>query len=100
MLLASDKQREIGIKHISRIKEMFPFRKNAAQEAFDQSTPHMRKTICFHAGLKTRHVEMKFSELTYAERKQVVAALNSFIDLVDSLPRFISEDDCVLNTNH
>jgi len=43
---------------------------------------------------------MKFSELTYAERKQVVAALNSFIDLVDSLPRFISEDDCALNTNH
>lgn len=100
MLLANEKQREIGIKHLSRIKEMFPFRKNAAQEAFDESPPHMRKTICFHAGLKSRHVEMKFSELTYAERKQVVAALNSLIDLLDSLPKFISDDDCALNIKH
>jgi len=100
MLLANEKQREIGIKHLSRIKEMFPFRKNAAQEAFDESPPHMRKTICFHAGLKSRHVEMKFSELTYAERKQVVAALNSLIGLQDSLPKFISDDDCALNIKH
>ena len=100
MLLATDKQIEIGIKHISKIKEMFPFRKNAAQEAFDESPLHWRKTICFHAGLKARHVEMKFSELNYTERKQVVAALNSFIGLTESLPKFISEDDCKLNTNH
>lgn len=100
MLLANEKQREIGIKHLSRIKEMFPFRKNAAQEAFDESPQHMRKTICFHAGLKARHVEMKFSELSYAERSQVVAALNSLIGLTDSLPKFISNDDSALNTNH
>lgn len=100
MLLANEKQIEIGRKHISRIKEMLGVRKNAAQEAFDESPPHMRKTICFHAGLKSRHVEMKFSELNYTERKQVVAALNSLIDLTDSLPKFISEDDCALNTSH
>ncbi|MGA7586744.1 MAG: hypothetical protein WCB03_12025 [Rouxiella badensis] len=100
MLLADEKQREIGIKHISRIKEMFGTWKNVAQETFDKSPPHMRKTICFHAGLKSRHVTMKFSEMNYTERLQVVAALNSLIELTESLPKFISEDNCKINSNH
>lgn len=52
MLLANEKQREIGIKHLSRIKEMLPFRKNAAQEAFDESPPHMSKTILLPCWIK------------------------------------------------
>ena len=100
MLLADKKQREIGLTHISRIKEMIGIRKNVAQKTFDTSPPHMRKAICFIAGLKERHLNMKFQELSYKERLQVVSALNSLIDLTGSLPRFISEDDCKINTNH
>ncbi|WAT01021.1 hypothetical protein [Rouxiella chamberiensis] len=100
MLLADDKQREIGIKHISKIKEMLAFKKNVAQETFDESPLHMRKTICFHAGLKARHINAKFSELSYTERLQVVAALNSLIDFAGTLPRFVSKDDCKTNSNH
>ncbi|MDR3432079.1 MAG: hypothetical protein P4L95_09295 [Rouxiella aceris] len=100
MILADERRREIGIRHLSRIKEMFGTRKNIAQETFDSQPPHIRKTICFHAGLKSRHLMMKFSEMNYTERQQVVAALNSLIGLTESLPKFISEDDCKINTNH
>lgn len=101
MLLANDNQRVIGIKRIAEIKrEYFPYRKNIAQETFDKSPPHMRKTICFHAGLKSRHVNMTFAELSYTERQQVVAALNSFIEMASGMPRLISNDDCALNNNH
>ena len=42
---------------------------------------------------------MKFAEMSYSERKQIVWALNDLIDLSKTLPRFISDDDCELNTN-
>ncbi|MCC3704141.1 DUF5347 family protein [Rouxiella badensis] len=100
MLLANEKQREIGIKHISRMKEMINARKNIAQETFDTSTPHMRKVICIAAELKERHLNMKFHELSFKERLKVVVALNSLIDLTSLLPRFVSVVDCEINTNH
>jgi len=100
MLLADEKQREIGLTHISRIKEMIGTRKNVAQETFDTIPPHMKKALCFMAGLKERHLTMKFQELNNTERLQVVSALNSLIDFTGTLPRFISEDDCKINTNH
>lgn len=100
MLLATDDQKAIGIKRISQIKrDLFAHRKNVAQEAFDKSPGHIRRTVCFHAGLKERHVNMKFAEMTYSERKQIVWALNDLIDLSKTLPRFISDDDCELKNN-
>ena len=100
MLFADERQREVGLTHISRIKEMIGIRKNVAQETFDTSPPHMRKAICFIAGLKERHLNMKFLELSYKERLEVVSALNSLIDFVGTLPGFISDADCKINTNH
>ncbi len=100
MFLGNEEHIQIGKKHLSKIKEMLDHRKNVAQETFDTQPLHMRKTICFHAGLKSRHVEMKFAELTPTERHQVVAALNSLLSLTKSLPKFISEDDCAINTSH
>lgn len=100
MLLANDNQKAIGIKRISQIKrDYFSRRRNEAQEAFDKSPGHIRRTICFHAGLKERHVNMKFSELSYSERKKIIWALNDLIDLSKYLPRFISDDDCELSIN-
>lgn len=100
MLLATDTQKAIGIKRISKIKrELFAYRKNVAQEAFDKSPPHIRKTICFHAELKARHVLMTFAEMSYTERQKIIWALNDLIDLSKTLPRFISDDDCELNSN-
>jgi hypothetical protein len=100
MFLGNEQHIQIGIKHLSKIKEMLEYKKNVAQETFDSQPLHMRKTICFHAGLKSRHVEMKFAELTPTERHQVVVALNSLLGLTESLPKFISEDDCKININH
>ncbi len=100
MLLATETQKVIGIKRISQIKrELFPHKRNQAQEAFDKSPEHIRRTVCFHAGLKERHIKMKFAEMSYSERKQIVWALNDLIDLSKTLPRFISDDDCELNAN-
>ncbi|ANI30187.1 hypothetical protein PL78_10175 [Yersinia entomophaga] len=97
-LTESEKLRMTGITRIAELKEThFRNRKNIAQEAFDKSPAHLRKTICFHAGLKKRHVNMKFSELSPTERESVVEALNYLIEFTRSLPSFISNDDCVLN---
>lgn len=100
MFLGNEEHIQIGKKHLSKIKEMLEHKKNVAQETFDTQPLHMRKTICFHAGLKSRHVEMKFAELTPTERHQVVAALNSLLGLTETLPKFISEDDCRINIKH
>lgn len=100
MLLATDDQKAIGIKRISQIKrDLFAHRKNVAQEAFDKSPGHTRRTVCFHAGLKEKHVSMKFEEMSYTERQKLIWAFNDLIDLSKTLPRFISNDDCELNTN-
>lgn len=109
MFLVNEERIEVGKKHISKFKgmlrnsrklELQKQKKNVAQETFDSQPLHMRKTICFHAGLKSRHVEMKFAELTPTERHQVVAALNSLLGLIETLPDFISEDDCRINIKH
>ncbi|EMH4103951.1 hypothetical protein RGJ12_002655 [Serratia marcescens] len=100
MLLATDDQKAIGIKRISQIKrDLFAHRRNVAQDAFDKSPGHIRRTLCFHAGLKERHVNMKFVEMSYTERQKLIWAFNDIIDLSKTLPRFISNDDCELNTN-
>lgn len=53
-LTEAEKLRMTGIARIAELKEThFRNRKNVAQEAFDKSPAHLRKTICFHAGLKT-----------------------------------------------
>ncbi|HGM5048791.1 TPA: hypothetical protein ACKP2I_001595 [Serratia marcescens] len=100
MLLATDDQKAIGIKRISQIKrDLFAHRKNVAQEAFDKSPEHIRRTVCFHAGLKERHVSMTFSEMSYTDRQKLIWAFNDLLDMSKNLPRFISNDDCELNTN-
>ncbi|HDL8286103.1 TPA: hypothetical protein PXQ99_002908 [Yersinia enterocolitica] len=97
-LTEAEKLRMTGIARITEFKEKYlRHRKNVAQEAFDKSPAHLRKTICFHAGLKSRHVNMQFSELTLAERESVVDALNDLIEFTRSLPPFVSNDDCTLN---
>ncbi|WP_431295765.1 hypothetical protein [Rahnella sp. PAMC 25559] len=100
MFLVNEEHIQIGKKHLSKIKQMLEHKKNVAQETFDTQPLHMRKTICFHAGLKQRHVDMKYAELSPTERHQVVAALNSLLGLTESLPKFISEDDCKINIKH
>lgn len=109
MFVVNEERIEVGKKHISKFKGMLQHsrklelqkqKKNVAQETFDSQPLHMRKTICFHAGLKSRHVEMKFAELTPTERHQVVAALNSLLGLAESLPKMINEDDCRINIKH
>ncbi|MHA7846192.1 hypothetical protein [Serratia sp. D1N4] len=100
MLLATEAQKTVALKRISQIKrELFAHKKNLAQEAFDKSPEHIRKTLCFHAELKARHVQMTFAEMSYTERQKIIWALNDLIDLSKTLPRFISNDDCELNTN-
>ncbi|HEI6964672.1 TPA: hypothetical protein SK282_001276 [Yersinia enterocolitica] len=97
-LTEAEKLRMTGIARITEFKEKYlRHRKNIAQEVFDKSPAHLRKTICFHAGLKSRHVNMQFSELTPAERESVVDALNDLIEFTRSLPPFVSNDDCTLN---
>ncbi|CNF96894.1 gpB bacteriophage P2 [Yersinia enterocolitica] len=97
-LTEAEKLRMTGIARITEFKEKYlRNRKNVAQEAFDKSPAHFRKTICFHAGLKSRHVTMQFSELSPAERESVVETLNYLIEFTRSLPPFISNDDCTLN---
>jgi hypothetical protein len=97
-LTEAEKLRLTGIARITEFKEKYlRNRKNVAQDAFDKSPAHLRKTICFHAGLKSRHVNMQFSELSPAERESVVETLNYLIEFTRSLPPFISNDDCTLN---
>jgi len=109
MLSVNEERIEVGKKHISKFKEMLQHsrklelqkqKKNVAQETFDRQPLHMRKTICFHASLSRRHVEMKFAELTHAERQRVIAALNSLLGFTESLPKLINEDDCRINIKH
>lgn len=98
MLLANESQRSIGIERISQIKRhYFPHRKNVAQDTFDNAPLHLRKTICFHAGLRARHLNMSFSELSFSERTKIVEALNSIIETAKALPSIVSIDDCYLN---
>ncbi|MGP2468401.1 hypothetical protein V1956_07235 [Yersinia sp. 2540 StPb PI] len=97
-LTEAEKLRMTGIARITEFKEKYlRNRKNVAKDAFDKSPAHLRKTICFHAGLKSRHVNMQFSELSPAERESVVETLNYLIEFTRSLPPFISNDDCTLN---
>ncbi|MDA5524957.1 hypothetical protein [Yersinia kristensenii] len=97
-LTEAEKSRMTGIARITEFKEKYlRNRKNIAQEAFDKSPAHLRKTICFHAGLKSRHVNMQFSELSPTERESVVKTLNYLIEFTRSLPSFVSNDDCTLN---
>ncbi|CNE37416.1 hypothetical protein QVN42_13100 [Yersinia nurmii] len=97
-LTEAEKLRMTGIARITEFKEKYlRHRKNVTQEAFDKAPVHLRKTICFHAGLKNCHVNMQFSELSQAERESIVEALNDLIEFTRSLPPFVSNDDCTLN---
>jgi uncharacterized circularly permuted ATP-grasp superfamily protein len=93
-------KREACFQHIIGIRKMLTSQKNIAQETFDESTPTMRKLICFHAGLKSRHINMRFFELAHSERIKVIEALNSLIEFGNALPAFISETDSVLDIEH
>ncbi|EMZ5852918.1 TPA: hypothetical protein PXR14_003846 [Yersinia enterocolitica] len=102
-LTETENKRMIGITRISEIKGKYFHNRsseNISQETFDNSPESLRKTICMYAGLKSRHVTMTFSELSLSERVKVVDALNALIDFVNSLPPFISNDDCTLNINN
>ncbi len=99
-LTEAENKRMIGITRISEIKGKYFHNRsseNIAQETFDKSPESLRKTICMYAGLKSRHVTMKFAELNLSERVKVVDALNSLIDFVNSLPPLVSSDDCTIN---
>lgn len=97
MLLASEEQRAIGLRRIAEIRRtLFARQPNHAEEIYDTAPLHLRHTFCFHAGLTERYVWLKFHEMGYAERRKIVAALNELISLSQSLPRYISETDCLL----
>ncbi|MBH2773868.1 hypothetical protein I5L29_16200 [Serratia marcescens] len=97
MLLASEEQRAIGLRRIAEIRRtLFSRQVNHAEEVYNTAPLHLRHTFCFHAGLTERHVWLKFHEMGYTERRQIIAALNELISLSQSLPRYISETDCLL----
>ncbi|ALD43968.1 hypothetical protein SL267_07620 [Serratia marcescens] len=97
MLLASEEQRAIGLRRIAEIRRtLFARQPNHAEEIYDTAPLHLRHTFCFLAGLTERYVWLKFHEMGYAERRKIVAALNELISLSQSLPRYISETDCLL----
>ena len=97
MLLASEEQRAIGLRRIAEIRRtLFTRQTNHAEAIYNTAPLHVRHTFCFHAGLTERHVWLKFHEMGYAERRQIVAALNELISPSQSLPRYISEADCLL----
>ncbi|KFB87022.1 hypothetical protein FCL49_16275 [Serratia proteamaculans] len=98
MLLANEEQRAIGLRRIAEIRRtLFAQYKNQAEEIYNTAPLHLRHTLCFHAGLTERHVMLQFHEMSYPQRQKIVAALNAFIELGKSLPRYISEEDCLLN---
>lgn len=97
MLLASEEQRAIGLRRIAEIRRtLFTQQINRAEDIYNTAPLHLRHTFCFHAGLTERHVGLKFHEMAYGERRKIVAALNEFISLSKSLPRYINEADCLL----
>ncbi|ANS41265.1 hypothetical protein [Serratia inhibens] len=97
MLLASEEQRAIGLRRIAEIRRtLFAQQANQAEEIYNTAPLHLRHTFCFHAGLTERHVMLLFHEMNYSQRQKIVATLNEFIALGKSLPRYISEEDCLL----
>ncbi|QPS85336.1 hypothetical protein I6G46_14100 [Serratia plymuthica] len=98
MLLATEEQRAIGLRRIAEIRRtLFGRQTNQAEEIYNTAPLHLRHTLCFHAGLTESHSLLPlFHEMSYSQRQKIIAALNEFIALGKSLPRYISEEDCQL----
>lgn len=97
MLLANEAQQALGRRHLAAIRQTyFSGRIIPTQQVFDNAPDHWKRLLCFHAGLKARHVTLRYAGLTQEERVAVVQALRSLIAFSQTLPRFISDSDATL----
>jgi len=97
MLLASEAQQALAKRHLAAIRQThFAAAKNPTQQIFDGAPDHWKRLLCFHAGLKARHVTLCYAELTQEERCCVIEALRSLTAFARTLPRFLSDNDCTL----
>ncbi|MDX1300922.1 hypothetical protein [Photobacterium sp.] len=53
--------------------------------SYDNLEEKVKRTLCFSAGLKQRHVEMKLHELNTLERKALHNAINTLADALKPL---------------
>ncbi len=78
MFMGNEIQRERGLKYIEAIKKThFQTSGSLMQSLFDTATPEWKVTLCFHAGLKARHTQMTFDELSAHEKRLIIDAILS-----------------------
>lgn len=76
--MGSESQRERGLQHIETIKKThFHASGCRMQTLFDTAPDEWKVTLCFHAGLKARHTQMAFDELSAEEKRQIIDAILS-----------------------
>ncbi|PLR33170.1 hypothetical protein [Chimaeribacter arupi] len=98
MLLANDAQQALGKRYLAAIRRTHFAAKNPTQQIFDGAPDHWKRLLCFHAGLKARHITLSYAELTQEERRCVIEALRSLMAFARTLPRFLSDNDCTLRS--
>ncbi|PSW14396.1 hypothetical protein C9J01_08130 [Photobacterium rosenbergii] len=59
--------------------------KSLAGLSYENLDESVKRTLCFSAGLKQRHIPMKLHELTPFERKKLHQAINTLADALKPL---------------
>ena len=86
MFLGSEQQRQAGLRHIAHLKEIyFSEKRNKVEDIYDHAPDKWKTTLCFHAGLKRRHIYLTYSELTSDEQLKIIQALLSLRHFSSSL---------------
>jgi len=78
MFLGTEQQRQTGLRYLAHLKEThFSEKRNKVQDIFDNASDKWKATLCFHAGLKRRHISLTYSALTSDEQLKIIQALIS-----------------------
>ncbi len=86
MFLGTEQQRQAGLRHIAHLKEIyFSETRNKVGDIYDHASDKWKTTLCFHSGLKRRHIYLTYSELTSDEQLKIIQALLSLRHFSSSL---------------
>ncbi|WP_421671735.1 DUF5347 family protein [Rahnella sp. EDr1-12] len=78
MFLGTEQQRQTGLRHIAHLKDThFSDKRNKVENIFDNAPDKWKTTLCFHAGLKRRHVHLPYGDMTSDEQLKIIQALLS-----------------------
>ena len=76
-------QVQAAAESIAQIHELFG--NSRIGSVYDNLDFNMRKTLCFAAGLKQHHVDLKLSQLDHIEKVKLHHAINSLEPVIGKL---------------